>query len=271
MLLLVLGWGIGIYGGILLLVRAFRTSIVWGLVALFVPLGNLVFICTHWLDGRRPLVAGVVSLVLLALGVCASPNPMKTLAPVLTRLHVAPGAAEASDPAAELDTQINRVRDESGRLEQEVDSETQSLVGIYNGLAKRRAALKAGDHAATAAFNRDAAAYTARKRQLDAMRGQLSLNEGELPELLAKRAALTESIRKAHSITIYGTSWCPACKMAREYLQNKGIAYQDIDVEHDADGAREFQRRGGGGVPMIVINGEQMTGFDQGWVDAHLQ
>lgn len=268
MLLFLLGWGFGIYGGILLLVRAFRTSIAWGLVTLLVPLGNLIFIFTHWLDGRRPLVAWGLSLVLLAGGVCTSPNPMKMLA----GLHAVPAsAAEQSDPSAELDAQINRVRDESGRLQQEVDSETQSLVPIYNGLAKKRAALKAGDHAATAAFNRDAAAYTARKKQLDAMRGQLSLNETELPDLLAKRAALAESSRKARSITIYGTSWCPACKAAREYFQSKGIAYQDIDVEQNADGAQEFRRRGGSGVPMIVINGEQMTGFDQGWVDSHLQ
>jgi glutaredoxin len=131
--------------------------------------------------------------------------------------------------------------------------------------------LKAGDSQATAAFNRDAAAYTARKVQLDTLRAQSQANDNQLTDLLQKQADFqAQAYAAAHAVIVYGTLTCPACRMAREYLSSKGVAFRDVDIEHDPQGAAEFQQRGGGGVPMIVINGAQFTGFSSAWVDDHL-
>ena len=32
-------------------------------------------------------------------------------------------------------------------------------------------------------------------------------------------------------VKIYTTTWCPDCRMAKKYLDTKGIAYEEINVE----------------------------------------
>ena len=121
----------------------------------------------------------------------------------------------------------------------------------------------------TVDFDREAAGpEMARRTQRDALRKEAADDDVQAAILLAKRAELAA---KNKGVIIYGTGWCPACKMARNYLNSKGVAYRDVDVEHSPEGAAEFRQRGGGGVPMIVINGEQQTGISPHWVDAHLQ
>ena len=64
---------------------------------------------------------------------------------------------------------------------------------------------------------------------------------------------------KTHDITIYSTTWCGFCKMAKKYLDDKGITHTDKDVEQDADAYRELMQKLGGdfrGVPVIDIDGE---------------
>ena len=39
--------------GILIIVRAFRASIAWGLIVLFVPFGHIAFVCTHWQETKN--------------------------------------------------------------------------------------------------------------------------------------------------------------------------------------------------------------------------
>jgi glutaredoxin len=72
---------------------------------------------------------------------------------------------------------------------------------------------------------------------------------------------------------IYGTSWCGACKAAREHFKQRHIPFVDKDIEKDAAAAAELERkakRGGlrlGGVPVLDIGGHLMMGFDAASVD----
>jgi len=268
-ILLLAGAAIGVYAGMLLLVRAFKTSLVWGLVSTLVPLGNIIFMFVHWSKGRRPFIAHIIALVLLTGGCIASPGVIKSLPPAM---QVALGRHQDPVPHPEdFSAEITSTQDHGDQLQQQIASQVNNLTSQYNDLAKRRALLKAGDTLATAAFNRDAASYTARKKQLDTLRAESVANDGQLTALLQKQADFeTKTYAAAHSVTVYGTLTCPACRMAREYLTSKGVAFRDVDVEHDPQGAAEFQQRGGGGVPMVVINGAQMTGFSSAWVDDHL-
>ena len=70
---------------------------------------------------------------------------------------------------------------------------------------------------------------------------------------------------------VYSTSTCPYCKLAKEYLSSKGIPYEDIDVSNDQEKAKEIVNISGQmGVPVIVINGEVVIGFDKGKIDSLL-
>jgi S1-C subfamily serine protease len=52
--------------------------------------------------------------------------------------------------------------------------------------------------------------------------------------------------------------------MLKEFLSSKSIAYQDHDVNNDSTAAQEMVRlTGQNGVPVTVIDGQTVVGFDQ--------
>lgn len=70
-------------------------------------------------------------------------------------------------------------------------------------------------------------------------------------------------------ITIYSTPTCHYCLMAKDYFSEKGIDYEDVDVSSDMERREEMLGLTGGqmGVPVIVIDGEIVFGFDQRKID----
>ena len=79
------------------------------------------------------------------------------------------------------------------------------------------------------------------------------------------------------TIKIYSTSWCAYCKAEKSWLDEKGIKYEDFDVEVDSDAAEEMVKVSGQmGVPVTVIRHEEggepvvAVGFDQAWLEKEL-
>ena len=69
-------------------------------------------------------------------------------------------------------------------------------------------------------------------------------------------------------VVIYSTPTCPYCKRAKDYLSQKGISYTDINVAQDKEKAKEMiDKSGQMGVPVIIIDGEIMVGFNQVLLD----
>ena len=69
-------------------------------------------------------------------------------------------------------------------------------------------------------------------------------------------------MEKKHSVIIYSTPTCPYCVMAKEFFEEKGVPYTDIDVSQDQRGAEEMiQKSGQMGVPVVDIDGNIMVGF----------
>jgi len=62
-------------------------------------------------------------------------------------------------------------------------------------------------------------------------------------------------------IQIYTTPTCPYCKQAKKYMDKRGIAYLEKDIEYDSANKREFDDLGGTGVPLIIVYGQPMHGF----------
>ena len=70
-------------------------------------------------------------------------------------------------------------------------------------------------------------------------------------------------------VKVYSTPACPYCAVAKEYLSSKGVAYQSFDVSQDRAAAEEMVELSGQmGVPVIVVDGEVIVGFDQGRIDS---
>ena len=64
-------------------------------------------------------------------------------------------------------------------------------------------------------------------------------------------------------IIIYTTSWCGPCKYAKNLLFEKGLEFQEIDIEQE-NMTREdlFDKTGGRTVPQIIIDGTTIGGYD---------
>lgn len=72
-------------------------------------------------------------------------------------------------------------------------------------------------------------------------------------------------------VTVYSTPTCHFCHMAKEYFDEKGVAYNDIDVSKDMNAAREMVAKSGQrGVPVILIGQDVVVGFDQNRIDSLL-
>lgn len=64
-------------------------------------------------------------------------------------------------------------------------------------------------------------------------------------------------------VTIYTTMVCPYCSRARHLLQRKGVAFEEIAVDHDREQRAEMQRRSRRHtVPQIFIDDLHVGGYD---------
>lgn len=65
-------------------------------------------------------------------------------------------------------------------------------------------------------------------------------------------------------VRVYSTPTCAYCKMVKKFLEEKGIAYKELNVGEDKAAREEMIRRSGQmGVPVIDIDGEIVVGFDK--------
>ena len=72
-------------------------------------------------------------------------------------------------------------------------------------------------------------------------------------------------------ITLYSTGNCPHCRQAKEYLERRGLRFQEFDVQRSARAQKAFARLGARGVPVIMIGETRIDGFDRRRLDALLQ
>lgn len=65
------------------------------------------------------------------------------------------------------------------------------------------------------------------------------------------------------TIIIYSSLTCPYCDHAKELLDQKGLAYKEVNVDENPNDLREMvEKSGRRTVPQIFINGKHIGGFD---------
>lgn len=66
-----------------------------------------------------------------------------------------------------------------------------------------------------------------------------------------------------HEVVIYTTSWCGWCRKAVKFLTQRGVAFENRDIEANREWRRELkQKTGSTSVPMVEIDGEIIRGYD---------
>jgi len=67
------------------------------------------------------------------------------------------------------------------------------------------------------------------------------------------------------TVELYGTSWCPDCRKARQFLNEHGVKYTEVDVDANRAASDEVMRRvGKRAVPQLVIDGEWFQPYKPG-------
>lgn len=65
---------------------------------------------------------------------------------------------------------------------------------------------------------------------------------------------MSEENTKKPKITIYSTKFCGYCKLAKQFLDENNIVYNDINVGEDEEAAKKMiEKTGQQGVPVIII------------------
>lgn len=66
------------------------------------------------------------------------------------------------------------------------------------------------------------------------------------------------------NIRIYTTPTCGYCHQAKRFLSERGVKFTEYDVSRDRAAADEMVRMTGQmGVPVIVVDGQVVVGFDR--------
>ena len=65
-------------------------------------------------------------------------------------------------------------------------------------------------------------------------------------------------------VKIYTTPSCVYCRMTKEFFKKNGVQFQEYNVAQDVSAREEMiQKTGQLGVPVTMIDGEIVIGFDQ--------
>ena len=73
-------------------------------------------------------------------------------------------------------------------------------------------------------------------------------------------------------IKIYSTPTCPYCVMAKNFLKQNKVEFEDIDVSINRQAAKEMiDKSGQMGVPVLDISGKIIVGFNRPEIEAALK
>ncbi|WP_170113014.1 hypothetical protein [Ahniella affigens] len=81
MILMIVGIGLALVGGLWLLVKAFQTSILWGLGCLFLAPVQLVFIIMHWDVAKKPFLYYLAGIVIMVIGTVLGAPALENIQP----------------------------------------------------------------------------------------------------------------------------------------------------------------------------------------------
>jgi glutaredoxin len=258
---------VSIVASITLIIRAFQTSILWGL-AMFVPFGQIAFLIRHWHVASGPFFLQLAaSLVFLGSIVFDTLSSTDSNSDAWTKWldQVAPTKESLTD-------EINELRDTIASTETTLNQKKSALQKTYAELGTRQKSLSEATPEQAEQFRRDLEYY---KRELVAYNdaeAELRENHKQLNELIRKRTSILRSEPSASSkqVVLLTAPGCGACKQAKSYLASHGIPYVEHNVSTSEYGRQQMLKLGARAVPVLIIGNRHKVGFSPQWVEQQL-
>ncbi len=72
-------------------------------------------------------------------------------------------------------------------------------------------------------------------------------------------------------VILYATEWCGYCQKMRQLFAKQEIQYLEFDIESSAVAHKEFKALGGQGVPLTLVKGTTVHGYNPKKVMSLLQ
>ena len=72
-------------------------------------------------------------------------------------------------------------------------------------------------------------------------------------------------------VTVYTSNTGPYFTMAKDYLKEKEVDFEEKNVQTDKEARNELMAMGYTGVPVICVDDEQIVGFDKNRLDELLK
>ena len=73
------------------------------------------------------------------------------------------------------------------------------------------------------------------------------------------------------NVEIYTSDTCIQCIKAKEYLKNRNIEFKGYNISKDLEAKRELIRMGYMSIPVLLIDGEHVLGFDLNRIESLLE
>lgn len=64
-------------------------------------------------------------------------------------------------------------------------------------------------------------------------------------------------------IEMYSSNTCGYCSMAKDYFNENHLEYIEYNISEDANSKKRLMNMGYMSVPVILIEGEEILGFDK--------
>ncbi|MFH1847556.1 MAG: glutaredoxin family protein [Candidatus Omnitrophota bacterium] len=72
-------------------------------------------------------------------------------------------------------------------------------------------------------------------------------------------------------VKVYSTATCPYCVRVKQYLKEKAIKFEEINISEDPQKMQEMVEKSGQmGVPTLDIDGRIIVGFDKDKIEQAL-
>ena len=66
------------------------------------------------------------------------------------------------------------------------------------------------------------------------------------------------------NVKVYSTATCPYCRMLKDFLNEKKVPFENVDVGQDREAVKEMREKSGQmGVPVVDIEGKIIVGFEK--------